>query len=170
MTRRTFCIDTNLLIQAKKLEYAFDLAPGFWSWITSLIDAGKICCAEAVYQEVLHHKEDDLSLWIKQIKKKFVMGDDTEDIQENFTKICQYVSLNYPKSAHLDKFLSGADPMIIAHAMTNGYVVVSHERRISLPQQDSKIKIPNICDAFNVDFMDPYSFFRLFKLCLKSDN
>ena len=43
--------------------------------------------------------------------------------------------------------------MLIAHAMTLECIVVTHE----VPEDTlGKIKIPNACDALNVDWMTPY--------------
>jgi hypothetical protein len=37
-----FCFDSNVLIEAKNGPYAFDIAPGFWSWLDSLIAQGEL--------------------------------------------------------------------------------------------------------------------------------
>ena len=55
------------------------------------------------------------------------------------------------KTIHLIKqplLGDGADPWIIAHTKVDGGRVVTYE--IWVPSNSTKLKIPNVCDAFDV--------------------
>lgn len=51
-------------------------------------------------------------------------------------------------------FLSRADPILIAHALAKGYVLVTHE--VSAPGAKRKVPIPDVCAAFSVQFKNTF--------------
>jgi hypothetical protein len=60
------------------------------------------------------------------------------------------------KAGALEEFLSGADPWLIAKAMTlPDSVVVTHEQ-FNL-QMRRKFSIPNVCQHFGVQWMDTFT-------------
>jgi len=103
--------------------------------------------------EELHSKEDPLSDWIEKRERYFLDPENRE--QTAFSTIGSHVSTYY-REEKVRVFLSGADPWVIASAMTNNLVVVSMEKRITNPESTSKIKIPNICDHFSVECISMY--------------
>lgn len=58
----------------------------------------------------------------------------------------------------VDEFLDSADYKLIAHAMANGATVVTREQPAS--ESKKKIKIPDVCHAFNVAWTDLFSLYR----------
>lgn len=62
------------------------------------------------------------------------------------------------RQAAVDEFLGSADLKLIAHAMASGATVVTRER--SEPESKKKIKIPDVCIAFGVNWTDPFSAYR----------
>ena len=62
------------------------------------------------------------------------------------------------RQAAVDEFLGSADLKLIAHAIAVGATVVTRER--SEPESRKKIKIPDVCIAFGVDWTDPFSAYR----------
>ncbi len=54
----------------------------------------------------------------------------------------------------MEDFLSGADPWLIAKAMTTGATVVTHE----VLNYDAKRKfiIPNICEQLDIPFLNTF--------------
>ena len=114
-----FCLDSNILIQAKNGPYPFDIFPSFWKWLN-------------------------------------------EQVQKKFAEIINYVQQNNRSEADAEKFLSGADPWVIAHALVGMDQIVTHEKRV--PEHSKKIKIPNVCDVFGeVTCMDTYQLMRKLK-------
>lgn len=67
------------------------------------------------------------------------------------TKVADYVVHRYDQ-VEAGKFLSGADPWLVAHAYAYGGTVVTFEKLV--PPESGKPKIPNVCAHFNVDCMD----------------
>lgn len=62
------------------------------------------------------------------------------------------------RQSAVDEFLDAADISLIAHAMTTGAIVVTHER--PAPEAKRKIKIPDVCRAFEVPYTDPFGTYR----------
>lgn len=51
-----------------------------------------------------------------------------------------------------------ADPWLIAFAMRNNWTIVTYEK--SQPDRKNKIKIPEVCNQFNIRHIDPIRMFR----------
>lgn len=77
--------------------------------------------------------------------------------QATFSSIANYVRATYEARRAAD-FLAKADPWVIAHAAAYGGAVVTLEARV--PSNSSKIKIPNVCDHFNIRSMGLYQMLR----------
>lgn len=57
-----FLVDSNILIEAKNRYYAFDIAPGFSTWLEYAHQQGSVCSIEAVRDEILEG-DDELAEW-----------------------------------------------------------------------------------------------------------
>lgn len=64
---------------------------------------------------------------------------------------------NYEPPA-VSEFQCVADSWIVAHALTNGWVVVAHEK--SAPRAKRRIKIPDACAALGVECLNPFMMLR----------
>lgn len=64
------------------------------------------------------------------------------------------MDLPLPKKTEKIRFLEGADQWLIAKAGATGQTVVTHE--VLVPPTSQKIKIPNICQQFNVPYMSAF--------------
>ena len=60
--------------------------------------------------------------------------------------------------AHKAKFLSKADSWLISAAKYLEATIVTHEKRVNA--QSSKVKIPNVADAFGVKTIDTFELMR----------
>ena len=78
-------------------------------------------------------------------------------VQDRFRAIADYVVSHYPVNQS-NRFLSGADPWVIAHAAAHGGVVVTLETRV--PNNSQKAKIPNVADRFHVRSINTYQMLR----------
>ena len=47
-----YCLDSSVLITAKRVWYARDIVPQFWTKIEEQIDAGTVYAPHAVYKEL----------------------------------------------------------------------------------------------------------------------
>ena len=79
-----------------------------------------------------------------------------------YGQIATFVQNHYD-AAHSKKFLSGADPWIVAHAMADRGTVVTHELLANPGSRE--VKIPNVCAELSVKYLRAYEAFE--KLGLK---
>jgi len=152
----SFCLDANIYIQAKNGPYGFDIVPGFWTWLDTLLIKGDIYSPNMVYEELIAGK-DQLSDWAKERKNSGLFQNPSADIQSFFGEIATHVVETYPTHHH-QPFLEGADPWVIAHAKINTSIVITSEK--FLKGNPQKVKIPNVCKVFDVIYIDIYAFLR----------
>lgn len=152
-----FCLDTNVLIQAKNGPYGFDIVPGFWNWLDEAVQKNIVYSTISVYDEITEGN-DELAAWVKERKDTGFFIEPSADAQEKIQEIADFVVSNF-ESQHAGKFLGGADPWVIAQALIDGANVVTHES-FSGPGT-KRVKIPAICKKFDVSYVDTYAMLRL---------
>lgn len=47
-----YLLDANAFMEANRLYYAFDLAPGFWTWLGDPSIAGQVASIDAIKGEI----------------------------------------------------------------------------------------------------------------------
>jgi len=151
-----YCLDANIFIQAKNFHYHFDICPGFWDWLDQQIETvGSIV---PIYEELVAGN-DELEPWAKDRKETGFFADISDPaVQEVFRSIAAYVVEQY-ESHQAGKFLGGADPWLIAYAQVNDSTIVTSE---VLSPGAKKVKIPNICEKFGVDYTDCFTMLKSF--------
>jgi len=155
----TYCLDSNVYIQSHRLEYAHDIVPGFWNWLDHLATEQSIISPSFVYKELTDNGADDfLSHWVKERKSSDLFLDPSLDIQIKFSEIADYVSNSYD-AKNSEIFLQKADAWVISYAAVMNYTVVTQETFTPDPRS-KKVKIPNICRIFGVNYVDTYAFLR----------
>lgn len=153
-----YLLDANVFIEAARRYYAFDLAPKFWELLVRHVEAGQIQSIDRVKQE-LERGKDELATWVKgTFKAAFASTDDT-DVFRSFAEIMTWVQAQgqFLEAAKAD-FASGADGWLVAYARVKGCVVVTHER--PAPDARRRVPIPNVCEAFDVPFVDTFEMLR----------
>jgi len=165
-----YCLDTNVLIQAYRQYYAFDIAPGFWVGIREWSDKGVIGCPMNVFDEIAKSR-DQLTEWARTNKDSLFSYPD-EQIVGAYSEIADFVANRY-EPQHIQVFLGGADPWVVAFAKNQGAVVVTLEVLNPSEQQGripgrmaGKIRIPNICQHFSVRWMNTFDLMRAIRLTL----
>ena len=129
-------LDTNIFINAAHQYYGMDFCPGFWQWLLQNTDC--ICSMDMV-------KSDD-------------------GVQECYGKVAEYIDSLPDKLYNQNKkdvFLDGADPMLIAHAMAHGMVLVTNEKFNAAAHK--KIYLPNVANQFDVKCTDIFDVMRQLK-------
>ncbi len=155
----TYYLDSNVYIQSHRIEYANDIVPGFWNWLDYLAAEQCIISPSFVYKELTDNKADDfLSHWAKDRKASDIFLDPSSDIQTKFSEIANYVSQSYD-AKNSEIFLQKADAWVVAYAVAMNYTVVTQETYTQDPRA-KRIKIPNICRVFGVNYIDTYTFLR----------
>ncbi len=164
-----YCLDTNVYVEAHRRYYAFDIAPGFWDGLERLVKAQMICSPLMVYEEIID-SGDELAQWAKANKDNLFLPPD-DPTQDAFRDIADLVERLY-EPQHVQKFLSDADPWVIAHAKAHGLSVVTMESRRDENQSKTgrvsgKIKIPNVCERVGVVPKDTFALLREQKVILR---
>jgi len=155
-------LDSNVFIEAEKRFYANDFCPGFWQWLDSAQENGIVTSIDMVLNE-LNKGTDVLSNWATERKGTnwFITVADIPT-QRMYSEIINYVENEYENQGKKAKFFSGADPWIIAKAVTTNSVVVTQEVLVDI--NSSSIKIPNICNHFNVSYINIFELIRKSKI------
>ncbi len=152
-----FVIDTNVLIEAYRRYYAFDLAPKFWGEIVNHVGADNIVCVDRVQAELIKGN-DELAKWIKACGCSFIPTTDTTTI-EAYRKLMQWAAdeERFTPQARAE-FATVADAWIVAFAAAHGDIVTTLE----MPAINSKkrIKIPDACNALSVSFVDTFTMLK----------
>jgi hypothetical protein len=151
-----YIIDANVMIEAANV-YSFEVVPGFWAWLTEQCERRTIRSASLVKDEVDFPPE--LVEWIKlRDDEGFLIDVSVDDVQAKLREISDWVIAQDFGPEHVAKFLDGADPWIIAVASVRGAVVVTQEK--SVGPTSKKIKIPNVCQSFDVRCINTFELLR----------
>ncbi len=155
-----YLFDSNILIESKNGFYAFDLCPGFWTWLKNYDEMRSI---EKVKEEILDG-DDDLSRWIEnELPDGYFIKEDIE-IQMKYRQVVNYVNaLADFDMAKKNVFFAKADGWLIAAAKARQAVIVTHERND--PSCRRKILLPVIADAFGIRCMRITDVLRLEHIC-----
>jgi hypothetical protein len=157
-----YVLDSNFFIEAHRVSYPLDIAFSFWNKVRQLADDGKIISIDKVKNEI-YDKNDALETWcINNLPTDFFK--DTTPVMTAYGRISGWVMSrddHYLPGA-LNEFLDAdeADAFIVAYALAdiNNRIVVTQE--ISTPNRKNKIKIPDVCIAFGVQYVTTVGMFR----------
>ena len=164
-----YLLDANTLISAHRQYYPFDFCPGFWAWLEHKHSQGRIFSVDAVYAE-LRRGDDELSQWAKAMNHKgFFLDAGKVDIVPAIAQLTRWVHASNFTPEAIDKFYKSggqlsADPVLIAYAKTHGLVVVTNEK--SEPEAKKTIKIPDVCKAIQLKYIDLFALLRKEKIRL----
>jgi hypothetical protein len=158
-----FWIDANVLIQAKNGPYSFAFNKSFWIWLDGQLGKGNIVAPKRVYDEIVRNEDpgDQLTKWVKNRREKGLCLKPSKEVQEALRSIVDQVWSQYAQAPALE-FSRGADPWLIAHALQDNGVVVTHESARQ-PQAKHRVLIPNVCSDFNLKCIDTYEMLKLLK-------
>ena len=154
-------LDANVFIAAKNSYYAFDICPGFWEALSFHNENQDICSIDRTLLELRARSSNDpLVKWIEtQLSSAFFVDTDVEPVIDAYRLVLDWVN-NNPKWSHSAKseFATVADSRLIAYAFSSTSVIVTNER--SRPDSVRKIFIPDVCNRFDIDYMDTFDFLR----------
>ena len=154
-----FVLDANVFIEAARRYYAFDLAPGFWESLIRQTKNGRVQSIDRVKKE-LERGKDQLAEWAKGDFDFGFDSTDEVDVIELYSEIVNWVqSQNQFTGAAKAEFARGADGWLVAYARVKGSIVVTQEV-LAPPEAKIKVKIPNVCQAFNLPYVDTFEMLR----------
>ncbi|WP_300340251.1 DUF4411 family protein [Accumulibacter sp.] len=134
----SYCIDTNVFIDAGERYYPIDIVPGFWENFDGLIAAGQMKAPEMLIEE-LEHKDDAWRQWVYERRETLIVPMDLPQIEAVKEVMAAYATQG------TDANRITGDPFFIALALANGLTMVTNEK----PRRGGA-KIPKICAALGV--------------------
>lgn len=156
--RDKYLIDANVFMTAHRQLYPFDLAPSFWEQLVEKA-SDRIVIIEEIQKEI--RKGQDLLLeWYERECSKFtVLGIPEPDIIEAYRLIINSVNASerYTPSAK-QEFASSADSWLCAYGLAFGETIVTLETYDA--EIKKRVKIPNVCREFEVEYIDLLQFMR----------
>lgn len=156
---RKYILDANVLITASKNMYPIDIFPSFWNTLLDKATNKEFCLTEEVVEE-LNRGNDQLKDWLNNNIDCFeILKSNNQKLIDEYSLIIQSVvdNDNYYQSAK-DEFASIADSWLIAHAKNNNYIIVTQEK-LNINSK-KRIMIPNVCNEFNIEYIDIVQFMR----------
>jgi hypothetical protein len=162
-----YVLDTNVFIEAANRYYAFDIVPRFWQLLIEQARIGQIQSIDRVKAEI-DRGEDDLNVWANSSFKSWFASTDMIEVIDVYKSIIEWAAKQKQFAGSAKAEISradNADPWLVAYALSKNYVVVTHEQ--PKPEAKKTIPIPNICQAFDVHYVDVYQMLRELrvKLC-----
>lgn len=150
---KIYCFDSSIFITLNRVNNILPV-PDIWIELDNLLKKGRLISHIYVYNEFNPNsqKPDFLGKWVKDRKKYFMA-----ETEAQFNHI-RLILAKFSRLIDPNKEKNQADPWIIALAMekneenslfgsNNEYIVVSRE------SPRSSIKIPAVCEAFDVPHM-----------------
>ncbi|NNM64638.1 MAG: DUF4411 family protein [Burkholderiales bacterium] len=151
----TYLLDANVFIQAKNLHYGLDFCPAFWDWLIDQQAADRVLSIDKVADEIAAGA-DELNDWVRDHGNGLFVKTGAA-VAAQFGAVSAWATQQQYEPAAIHTFLQVADFYIVAHALADGHVVVTHE----VPANSVKrIKIPNACIGLGLRFMTPYEMLR----------
>jgi hypothetical protein len=126
-----------------------ELCPQYWDIIDGFAKKGHVFAPIEVRKEI-DKTDDGLKKWVAD--KDYLFRDIDMPVQENMRKIMA----SHGRLVDSIKQRSIADPWVIAFAISENAIVVTKEFPSGLDTR--RIKIPDVCNALNVPWMDDFMF------------
>ena len=151
-----YLLDANIMIEAKNRYYAFDIAPGFWSWLESCHSRGRVFSTMLVRDE-MYQGQDELAQWSRNRPRDFFIAAGS-GTAPHLRSLAQWVTRSgqYTDSAKAT-FLDSADYYLVAQAREHGYGLVTHE---TPSQSRRRVKIPEAARHLGVTILSPFEVMR----------
>lgn len=158
---RPYLVDSDVLITAKNLYYAFDICPGFWKSLLHYHREGQAFSVDRVRSELLAGRStEDLVMWVRnEVPEGFFLPADTNEVARVYTEIMIWVQRHPAYFDHAKaKFATGADGWLVAYALVHGSTVVTNEQ--SAPESKKDVKLPDVCEKFDVPLENSFNMLR----------
>ncbi|MDR3668170.1 MAG: DUF4411 family protein [Ignavibacteriaceae bacterium] len=158
MNKKTYLIDTNILIESKNRYYSFSICPGFWDALILQDSQSTIMSIDKVKDEINRYKyEDDLKAWVNSaIPDSFFKSTENAETIKYYGEIINWVQGNpqFLPEAKAEFIQDECDPWLIAFAKANNCVLITNE--VIKKEAKAKVPIPNVCGQFNIECQSPF--------------
>lgn len=160
-----YVLDANAFIQAKRRFYQFDFCPGYWASLAWHQKQGTVWSIDKVLAE-LEQGNDELPTWAKSDFGKDGFADTTDaGVVKAYGDIATWVSAQsqfVPQA--VSEFQAVADGWLVAYAIAKQCTVVTLEEHD--PNCKRRVKVPNVCHAFGVNWISPFELLGQLKVKL----
>lgn len=154
-----YVIDSNVLMQAHRLYYAFPICPGFWDALLQQHNVGRIVSVDKVRAEV--QPGDALYNWVQDsAPPSFFASTQETTVTGNFAVLVAWVQgqTQFMEAAK-EEFAQVADGWLVAYAQTReDHIVVTMEEHA--PHAKKKVPLPNLCIQFGVRYTDTFTMLK----------
>ncbi|MBN1389487.1 MAG: DUF4411 family protein [Candidatus Thermoplasmatota archaeon] len=157
MTENCYIIDTSSLVELNK-HNPMDVYQSVWERIEQLIRNGRLLAPKEVFLEI-SRIDDQLKEWSESRDRFFV-----EPTQRQI-ELVKDILQKYPSLIEVDRPFD-ADPWVIALTIeltTSPQRTLMTIKRIAVTEEKlrgNQIKIPFVCNAYNIEFLDIIDMFR----------
>lgn len=156
-----YLIDSNTFMTAARTFYSFDFGDTFWNFLVDKASQNLIKSIDKVWDEI-KDGEDKLKQWAQEQFSKHFLSTQSNQVFKSYKELVQWAETQqqYSRNAK-NEFMKekNADAWLIAFArQSNDYCIVTFEKLN--PNIQRKIPIPNVCNAFNIQFCDLYEMLK----------
>jgi hypothetical protein len=112
--------------------------------------------------------DDELKTWANSSFHPWFASTDDIEVIDAYSRIIEWVNKQkqFNGSAKADiSHGDNADAWLVAYALSKDCVVVTHEQHA--PDAKARIPIPNVCQAFNVRWLDTFQMLRMLRVKLR---
>jgi hypothetical protein len=158
-----YLLDANTFIEGCRTYYPFDVAPGFWRFLTASNQSGQLASVQAVHIEL--EFPPVLKAWADSGGPGFWIPDTVESLAAAGEMVAWANDDERPyNDAARAEFADSADLRLAAMAAVSDGVVVTRE--VSAPEGRRRVKLPDVCEAFGVQCLQPFEVYRTLGLTL----
>lgn len=156
-----FVLDANVLIQANHSYYAPDFHQSFWRVLLEAFRKGQLVSIDKVRDEI-YRIDDNLAEWVRAEATGMFVSSELQSVADTFGEMVSWVQHGQFTAAAKAEFAAAADGWIAAYAREVGATVVTLETYDALIKR--KVKLPNVCRQFNVDYIDTFDLLRRLRI------
>lgn len=158
-----YLLDANVLIDAQRDYYPFDMVPEFWDWLVHMAQQGTIKVPQEVYDTLTGDNRDDLSEWLKSNKSALLFEEEV-DI-EIFNRVLeQGYTADDPDAPDLTESeiaILNQDPFLIAYALADAGQRCVVTTEVSRPNRKRANRhIPDVCRELGVSCCNTFTLLR----------
>lgn len=159
-----YVIDSDVLIQAHRSYYAFDICSGFWDAIFQ--NTHLVRSIDKVLAEInAGTGVDALKTWATgTMPATFFYSTNDANVANEYTAVVNWVNSRPYTQPAKSEFMNLADGWLIAYAKAHNKILVTQE--ISEPNRTNKVKIPDVCIGVGVTCIGTFDLLRQLNIML----
>ena len=152
-----YLFDTNVLIQSQNTFYSKNICPGFWNWLIREHRKGNLKSISQVREEFTPD-DPDLAEWLTENKSLFDFEAPTAALIQAYQRLSRWANSRDCRDSAKAKFLNGTDYHLVAYSLAGKMSLITFEK--PEPKSQTKIKIPDACDAVGVQYVNLFHVLR----------